>query len=238
MSNPPDEPVRPVKPVGCRRSCTNYATRTLLDNWPQAMVWGRDEGPYKHAAPQRIPARFLVCVKNPAKWLVSYADYEARFLQMPSDQVLSQLYHRERVETLIEAYVTKHHAWLHDDLAPHTGAVLRHEDACQREHEAWRDVADALDLAWPPPAHGAYRPVRERVAPSNTGRKQPVAYQAPDYETHTYLARLSSTQRDAILAALERAGATGHGGVLDQLGYPPRLDALLDKAVDATGVGP
>lgn len=226
---------RPVKPVGRRRSCTNYATRTLIDNWPDAPVWGRDQGPYKHAAPQRIPARFVVCVKNPLKWLLSYGAYEARFLQMPADQVVSQLYHRERVEAETEAWVTKYAAWL-DEMHAHGGAVVQHEAACQDEERVWRDVAEELELAWPPPKHGRFQGITKRVAPSNTGRKQPVEYEPPDYELHTYVQNLSQEQVEAVHRALDRSGATGHGGLLQQLGYGTRLREFLERGAESPRV--
>lgn len=220
----------PIVPVGRRRSGTNHATRTLIDNWPEQPIWGRDDGPYKHVAPQRIPARFVICAMNPARWLIGFAEYDARFLQMPADQVLEQLYHRERVETEIESYVSKYDNWL-DEMDEHGGTVLRHEDACQQPEATWRRAADELGLEWPPTKHGEFRTIEKRVGPSNYGRKQPVDYEPPDYETHAYIERLTEEQLEAIHRALERAGATGHGGLLDRLGYGPTLQDFLAEPV-------
>lgn len=68
-----------IKLYGLQRSGTNYIARLIEKNFRNVRVWhnGPDEKFWKHGPPQEAPGMdgYLLLVKNPFAWVVSYRKY-------------------------------------------------------------------------------------------------------------------------------------------------------------------
>lgn len=214
----------PIKPIGIRRSCTNAITRALVKNF-HAVIWTRRQGPWKHIAPQEIPARFVLCTRSPLNWLRGYAEYLANFHQGKGTELLKS-WHKELVETLVEGtYITKHRLWLDVDLEANPHVIVRQEDLIMDEEREIKRVANALGLPWPPP--NGYEPLNGRIAPGEDGRETGVEIDRAYYLDQEYLDEIPAEHGNAAQRALNRKSCFGEGQLLDRLGYGTSDDAFL-----------